>query len=55
MAEDYRRVLPAAAASPAPSVSDLPAHFTDDYSGLTRRTADRFGVDVRLGFGPVRL
>ena len=48
MAEDYRRLLPAAAARPAPRVADLPAHFTEDYTGLTMRIADRFGVDVRL-------
>jgi glycosyltransferase involved in cell wall biosynthesis len=48
MAEDYRRVLPAAAARPAPCVADLPAHFSEDHSGLTRRITDQFGVDLRL-------
>lgn len=51
MAEDYRRVLPAAAARPEPSVVDLPAHFTEDHSGLTRRITDQFGVDLRLKLG----
>ena len=51
MAADYRRVLPAAAARPAPRVADLPAHFTEDYSGLTRRIADQFGVDLGLRLG----
>lgn len=49
MAEDYRRVLPAAAGRPAPRAADLPSHFTDDHTGLTRRIADEFGVNLRLG------
>ena len=51
MAEDYRRVLPAAAARPAQRVADLPAHFTEDHSSLTRRITDQFGVDLGLKLG----
>jgi glycosyltransferase involved in cell wall biosynthesis len=48
MAEDYRRVLAQAAARPAPRPTDLPAHFTRDYSALARDIVARFGVT--LGF-----
>ena len=48
MAADYQRVLREAAARPAPSVADLPAHFTNDYTGLARGIAHQFGVDVDL-------
>jgi glycosyltransferase involved in cell wall biosynthesis len=50
MVADYRRVIEEAAARPAPAVVDLPAHFTNDYTGLARRIARQFGVDVD-GFG----
>ena len=48
MAEDYRRVMKAAAARPAPATAGLPAHFTDDYAELARRIARQFGVDVDI-------
>ena len=32
-ANDYRRIIRDAATRPAPVVTDLPAHFTEDYSG----------------------
>jgi glycosyltransferase involved in cell wall biosynthesis len=46
MADDYRRLIPLAAASPAPLPVDLPAHFTDDHSGTARAIAARFGLSV---------
>jgi len=46
MADDYRRVIALAAARPAPAVADLPAHFTDDYSGKARALAAQFGVTL---------
>jgi len=46
MAADYRRVIKEAAARPAPEVADLPAHFTNDHTGLARGIARQFGVDV---------
>jgi len=48
MAADYRRVLREAVARPAPSVAELPAHFTNDFTGLARGIASQFGVDVDL-------
>ena len=52
MAADYERLITQAAASPAPSVADLPSHFTQDYSGLAREIAGRFGIALEdvLGF-----
>jgi glycosyltransferase involved in cell wall biosynthesis len=47
MAADYRRVLDDAAARPAPAASELPAHFTRDYTERTRHIARQFGVDPR--------
>jgi glycosyltransferase involved in cell wall biosynthesis len=44
MAADYRRVIALAAARPAPAPSDLPAHFTEDYSSTARAIASRFGI-----------
>jgi glycosyltransferase involved in cell wall biosynthesis len=46
MAEDYQRVLIAAAARPAPESTDLPAHFVDDHSEPARQIAGCLGVDV---------
>ena len=46
MVEDYRRLLPLAAARPAPQPTDLPAHFTDDYSAPTRAILERFRVSA---------
>jgi hypothetical protein len=48
MAEDYRRLIPAAISRPAPIPAGLPAHFTDDYSEAGRRIASRFGADVDI-------
>ena len=45
MAADYHRIMLAATARPAPAVSNLPAHFSDDYSGLVRRLAAAMGVE----------
>jgi glycosyltransferase involved in cell wall biosynthesis len=46
MADDYRRLLPEAAARKAPVVADLPAHFTRDYGEEARAVAREFGVAV---------
>jgi glycosyltransferase involved in cell wall biosynthesis len=53
MKRDYDGVLARAAARPAPAVSGLPAHFTDDYSGTARSLAAQFGLalDDLLGGG----
>lgn len=48
MAEDYRRVLTAAAASPVPQPTDLPSHFTDDYSARAREIVASFGLSFDL-------
>jgi hypothetical protein len=48
MAEDYERLLPAAAARTAPEQMDLPSHFRNDHSGAARDIAARFGVDVDI-------
>jgi glycosyltransferase involved in cell wall biosynthesis len=48
MVADYRRVIKEAAARPAPAVAGLPAHFTNDYTGLARRIARQFGVEIDL-------
>jgi glycosyltransferase involved in cell wall biosynthesis len=47
MVRDYEELIPRAAASPAPFVSDLPSHVTDDYSSTARAIMHRFGVDLR--------
>jgi len=44
MASDYQRVLTAAAARPAPVATDLPSHFTEDYSGVARSITSQFGI-----------
>src|SRR5581483_2954335 len=44
MAEDYRRILDRAVTCPAPKVSDLPAHFVDDYSDAARAIAIQYGI-----------
>jgi len=46
MASDYRRVIQAARARPAPDPAGLPAHLMEDYSGHARRIAALFGLDV---------
>jgi hypothetical protein len=44
MAADYTRLITKAAARPAPVVSDLPSHFTEDHSHTTRAITQRFGI-----------
>jgi glycosyltransferase involved in cell wall biosynthesis len=44
MVRDYEQLIERAAASPAPAVTDLPPHFTEDYSGTARAIVERFGV-----------
>jgi hypothetical protein len=46
MAGDYTRLITKAAARPAPVVSDLPSHFTDDHSGTARTITERFGISI---------
>jgi len=47
MADDYRRIIHHAAALPIPMPpADLPAHFTDDHSGVARAIVNRFGIGV---------
>ena len=46
MAHDYRRIIDAAVARPAPQPSALPRHFTDDYSATARDIARRFGISL---------
>jgi glycosyltransferase involved in cell wall biosynthesis len=54
MASDYELVLNAAVARSAPQPTDLPAHFTEDYSGWARRIAGRFGREIDiLGLRPL--
>lgn len=44
MAGDYQRVIAQAAARPAPVVTGLPAHFTEDYSDTARAITACFGI-----------
>ena len=46
MADDYRRVIAAAADMPAPRPSGLPAHLTRDYSSLAASIAAEIGVEL---------
>jgi hypothetical protein len=49
MTDDYRRLIAAAAARPAPSPDDLPPHFTADYSQTAREILRRFEIsDLRF-------
>ena len=48
MVDDYRRVIKAAVARSAPAVTDLPAHFTNDYTDTARQIARKFGVDLDM-------
>ena len=41
---DYERVIAHAASQPAPTVADLPAHFTADHSTKAREITERFGM-----------
>ena len=53
MARDYERLIAVAAARPAPVVSDLPAHCTNDRSGTARAIADRFGIGWTMCWAPI--
>jgi glycosyltransferase involved in cell wall biosynthesis len=46
MTGDYIRLLPLAAAQPAPSRTDLPGHFLADHSRSAREMVRHFGVSV---------
>ena len=46
MAGDYERLIRKAAARPAPAVTDLPPHFTDDHSQTARAITARFGIEL---------
>jgi glycosyltransferase involved in cell wall biosynthesis len=47
MANDYRRIIRAAASRPVPAPPpDLPAHFTNDYSEQARAIARQFGLSI---------
>jgi glycosyltransferase involved in cell wall biosynthesis len=51
MTVDYEALIANAAARPAPIVTDLPPHFTDDHSESAREILARFGITDRvLGF-----
>src|SRR4051812_33431040 len=44
MVRDYEQLITHAAARPAPVATDLPPHFTADYTGAAREIAAQFGV-----------
>ena len=44
MAGDYQRLIAQAVARPAPVVTDLPAHFTEDHSHTACAIAAQFGI-----------
>jgi glycosyltransferase involved in cell wall biosynthesis len=44
--EDYRRIIQQAAARPVPNPTDLPPHFTRDYSESVRAILQRFGLSA---------
>ena len=46
MADDYRRLIAAAAGAPAPKVPGLPRHLTNDYSALAASIASEIGVQL---------
>ena len=50
MADDYLRLIAPAAARPAPVVTDLPPHFTDDHSGPRAASRRAFGIFDVLKF-----
>jgi len=47
MADDYRRVIASAIATPAPA-RELPPHFRDDHGAFARETLARIGVSVDI-------
>ena len=44
MADDYARLIAKTTAQPAPVVTDLPSHFSDDHSTTARGITERFGI-----------
>jgi glycosyltransferase involved in cell wall biosynthesis len=46
MVRDYEQLIERAAASPVPTVADLPPHFTDDHSALARAITGQFGFSL---------
>jgi glycosyltransferase involved in cell wall biosynthesis len=48
MAADYETVMEDAVTRPAPSLTGLPLHFTNDHSASARRIAHAFGVGVDI-------
>ena len=46
MTADYERLIAQAAARPAPIVTDLPPHFTEDHSGTARDILAPFGISA---------
>ena len=48
MAEDYERLIAAAAARPTPHPRGLPAHLVDDHSEPARAIARQFGVELDI-------
>jgi len=48
MASDYLKVIEDAAARHAPQPTDLPYHFTNDYSDAARAISDTFGIRIDI-------
>jgi glycosyltransferase involved in cell wall biosynthesis len=48
MAADYQTVIAHAARRSTPVATDLPQHFTEDYTGTARAIARQFGVDLDI-------
>jgi glycosyltransferase involved in cell wall biosynthesis len=46
MVRDYEQLIARAAASPVPTVTDLPPHFNDDYSTFARTITGRLGFSL---------
>jgi glycosyltransferase involved in cell wall biosynthesis len=46
MVRDYEHLIERAAASPVPTVTDLPPHFTDDHSTLARTIVGQLGFSL---------
>lgn len=46
MVRDYEELIPRAAARPAPVVSDLPSHFTDDHATIAHRITGQLGLSL---------
>ncbi|HET6954964.1 MAG TPA: glycosyltransferase family 4 protein [Vicinamibacterales bacterium] len=54
MVRDYERLIERAAASPVPTVTDLPPHFTDDHSTLARTITGQLGFELNDVLGARR-